>query len=62
MKLRTQQRNLPKLGIHQEIIQVNPSSLGSRALKTMQPRPDASLRLTHLVTESIASRQSNAFW
>ncbi|MFT5772871.1 MAG: asparagine synthase (glutamine-hydrolyzing), partial [Algoriphagus sp.] len=46
-----------KLGIHQEIIQVNPSSLEvlGKLLKTMQPLADASLIPTHLVTESIAS-------
>jgi asparagine synthase (glutamine-hydrolysing) len=46
-----------KLGIHQEIIKVNPGSLEvlGKLLKTMQPLADASLIPTHLVTESIAS-------
>lgn len=46
-----------KLGIHQEIIQVNPSSLEvlGKLLKNIQPLADASLIPTHLVTQSIAS-------
>jgi len=46
-----------KLGIHQEIIHVDPSSLEvlGKLLKTMQPLADASLIPTHLVTESIVS-------
>jgi asparagine synthase (glutamine-hydrolysing) len=46
-----------KLGIHQEIIKVDPGSLEvlGKLFKTMQPLADASLIPTHLVTESIAS-------
>ena len=46
-----------KLGIRQEVITVNPSSLSVLAdlLKTMQPLADASLIPTHLVTRAVSS-------